>query len=593
VSIDVVTAEIIRNRMIAATLEMADALVRAAFSPLLCETRDFGVSITSARGDVWAEAPGASVFCLVAPFIIKNALTRRRPETFEEGDIFIVNDPFVSGTHISDTSVYMPVFWEGQIVAFVQSTAHWSDVGGKNPGGWCPDSTDMFQEGICFTHERLSSARGKDEGIWSVIRGNVRVPEIVIGDLEAQIACCRVGAERIRATCAKYGSAAVTGAMTQVLKSTEVAMRRMIASFPDGEFSETTRLDFDGVDRACDCTIVLNLRKRGDRIGVSFEGTAPTARGPVNLPEIAARIAVSNVIKGMLMGNDATNQGHSCIDFDFTPGLLVSPQRPAPTDSYGYAVVACSVLTLRVLAKLMPERCPAGGLQLLALGFSRSDTRFGSSFVYVEPLAGGQGALSDGDGATAPVLGNGDVPNTPVELMEHRYPFLVERLELTAEPSGAGEFSGGLGTLKDFRVLEPGIRLWFATENSHHLLATGLDGGLSGHPNRLVTALGTEHERVITERHADIGPFAVGEVVRAVSGGGGGRGDPRRRDPQRVFIDVRNGLRTVREAQEIYGVVLKRGMDGKLSLDADATARERRPPRGVEQSRPAAIQALP
>jgi N-methylhydantoinase B len=574
-SIDVVTAEIIRNRMIAATLEMADALVRAAFSPLLCETRDFGVSVTSASGEVWAEAPGASVFCLVAPFIIKDALTRRGLESFTEGDIFIINDPFVSGTHISDTSVYMPVFWEGRVVAFVQSTAHWSDIGGKNPGGWCPDSTDVFQEGICFTHERLSSAQGKDAGIWSIIRGNVRVPEIVIGDLEAQIACCRVGAERVRATCAKYGATAVIEAMAHILRTTEGAMRRMIGALPDGDFREGTRLDFDGVDRACDCTIVLNIRKRGDRMRISFEGSAPTVRGPVNLPEIAARIAVSNVIKGMLMGNDATNQGHACLDFEFTPGLIVSPRRPAPTDSYGYAVVACSVLTLRILAQLMPERCPAGGLQLLAMGFSRSDARQGNPFVYVEPLAGGQGALSDGDGATAPVLGNGDVPNTPVELVEHRYPFLIERLELTAQPAGAGEYNGGLGTLKDFRVLEPGVRLWFATENSHHLLATGLDGGASGQPNSLITALGTHNEKVLREREADIGPFAAGDLIRAISGGGGGRGDPRRRDPQRVLADVRNGWRSVSEAREIYGVVLTRGPDGKLILDDEATASER------------------
>src|SRR5882757_5049184 len=164
--IDVVLAEIIRNRLVAATEEMAKTLIRTAYNPLLYEVQDFAVTIMSAEGDIWAETPGVIVFSQAFPDAVKSGI-RRWEGRFEEDDVLIVNDPFETGTHISDTNIYMPVFYDGQLIAFCGNAAHWADVGGKSPGGWCADTTDMFQEGLCFRHQKIVAAGIRNEGLWS------------------------------------------------------------------------------------------------------------------------------------------------------------------------------------------------------------------------------------------------------------------------------------------------------------------------------------------------------------------------------------------------------------------------------------------
>ena len=155
--VDVVTAEIVRNGLTSAALEMNKTLVRTAYNPLLYEVQDFGLGLISAEGLLWAEAPGVTVFLGAMPDTVKTGIEKWGRD-FAEGDVLIANDPYLTGTHISDTSVYVPVFHEGELVAFAIATAHWADIGGKTPGGWCPDSTDVYQEGLCFTHQKLVNA---------------------------------------------------------------------------------------------------------------------------------------------------------------------------------------------------------------------------------------------------------------------------------------------------------------------------------------------------------------------------------------------------------------------------------------------------
>src|ERR1700761_5507952 len=225
---DVVQTEIIRNQLVSATEEMAKTLIRTAYSPLLYEVQDFGATIMSATGDMWAETPGVIVFSQTFPQAVRSGIACWKGK-FDDGDVLIVNDPFESGTHISDTDLYMPVVVDGEVVAFCGMAAHWADVGGKNAGGWCPDTTDMFQEGLCFRHQKIVAAGVRNEGLWSLIADNVRVPVTVHGDMEAQIAACRKGVERVKATCAKYGRETVKAAMAHVIEATDKSMRAAIA----------------------------------------------------------------------------------------------------------------------------------------------------------------------------------------------------------------------------------------------------------------------------------------------------------------------------------------------------------------------------
>jgi N-methylhydantoinase B len=280
---------------------------------------------------------------------------------------------------------------------------------------------------------------------------------------------------------------------------------------------------------------------------------------------------VRAALKGLLAPTDAANEGHFLLpDFDDEPGLVVSAERPAPVDSYGYVCVALCELTIRALAAAIPERCPAGGGQLFGAFMFRVDPRDGAPFIFIEPMDVGNGARPDDDGPTLMFLGNGDVLNTPVEVVEARYPIRVERFELRPESAGAGALRGGMGVRRDYRILEGGTLMQCANENTRRPLARGLDGGEDGRPNVIVVAPGTGREDVVSERASFYGPFPVGELVSVRSGGGGGRGRPAQRAAGRVDTDVRDGLVSIEAARDVYRVAVAADGIG-WSVDEAAT----------------------
>jgi N-methylhydantoinase B len=571
-SVDVVTAEIVRNGMVSAAAEMARTLVRTAYNPLLYDVQDYGLGIVSADGRLWAEAPGVTLFVGVLSDTVKGGIAKLGATAFAEGDVVIANDPYLTGTHISDTTVYVPVFQDGEHVAFCVATAHWADIGGKTPGGWCPDSTDVYQEGICFSHEKLVAGGVPNDALWSVILNNVRYPATVRGDLEAKIAACRQGSVRVQALCAKHGVQQVRESMAIAIRRTDEAARRRISEIPDGVWSAALEMDHDGVDRDSRYRLAIQLHVAGDRIRVSFDGTSPTRGGPVNVPALGSRSAVRAAIKGLLLPTDPANEGDFlALDFELPPGFVVSPERPAPVDSYGYVCVALNELVLRAMSQAVPDRCPAGGNQLFGVFLFRVDPGAGVPFILIDPMDVGNGGRPFEDGPTMMFLGNGDVPNTPVEVVENRYPLRVDRFEYLPEVAGHGAFRGGLGARRDYRVLGEGTFMQTAIENTFDPTAGGLDGGTDGAPSTIVVNPGTDRETRVAERASFFGPLGPGDVVSVRSGGGGGWGSPLLRDPERVAADVRDGFVTVEEARDVYGVALV-DRSGSIAVDSARTA---------------------
>lgn len=564
---DPVSAEVVRNGMIAAAREMGRTLVRTAYNPLLYDVQDYGLGIVSSGGLLWAEAPGVTLFVGVLSEAVKSGIARHGLGGFADGDLLIVNDPYLTGTHISDTTVYMPVFADGQLVAFSLATAHWADIGGKTPGGWCPDSTDVYQEGICFTHEKLIVAGVPNDALWSIIVHNVRYAATVRGDLEAKIAACRQGAERVRALCARHGTDRVRAAMELAVARTDEVIRRRIAELPDGVYAASIVMDHDGVDKTANYTVALQLRVEGDRIRVSFDGTSPTVGGPVNIPAIGARGAIRSALKGFFSPVEPANDGDFlAIDFDLPPGLVVSPERPAPVDSYGYIGVVLNELVIRALAQAAPERAPAGGNQLFGVFLFRVDPRQGRPFILIDPMDVGNGGRPTEDGPTMMFLGNGDVPNTPVEVVESRYPLRVDRFEYLPGVAGHGRFRGGMGARRDYRILEAGTFMQTAIENTHDPIAKGIGGGSNGAPSEIVVNAGTERETAVRERASFYGPLGPGDVVSVRSGGGGGWGNPRERDPELVAADVRDELLSPADALSVYGVHVLSEENGSVAF---------------------------
>jgi N-methylhydantoinase B len=580
--VDVFTAEIVRNAIASAAREMNQTLRRTAHNPLLYDVQDFGLGIISPEGQLWGEAQGQSVFIGALSETIKTGTAKRGVDGFREGDVLIVNDPFLTGTHISDTSVYVPIFFEGELVAFAEACAHWADIGGKAPGGWCPDSTDVYQEGICFNHQRLYTAGVPNEDLLELITMNVRFPSLVRGDLDAMIACCHVGEARMQALCRKVGVETVQAAMEMTIARTDEAVRRQIEALPDGTWSAGIAMDYDGVVKGEHPRIEVQVTIEGDRIKVGFDGTSPATRGPINVTALGARSGVRVALKALLAPHDRTNEGHfMAVDFDLPPGLIVSAERPSPTDSYGYVITCVEEMIFAALADALPERCPAGGYALTGAFLSRVDPRTGSPFILIDGVGGGNGAQPAADGPTMMMFPNGDVPNQPVEVLETRYPALrVERFALRTEAAGAGKYRGGMGVIREYRVLGPGMTLQTNIENTYDELGKGLNGGGTGSVGEIVVWPGTEQEIQLVDRVTGFGPFEVNDVISVRTPGGGGWGSPLERDPQQVASDVRNELISREQATTTYSVALH----DDLTVDDAKTERLRATPSSAAKS---------
>lgn len=522
---DPITAEVVRNGLIAAANEMNNIIVRTAFNPLLFDTKDFGIAVVSARGELWAEDSGLTAFIGCMPAVIQTALAARGPEHYRPGDVYIVNDPYLTGTHISDTTVYMPVHHGNELVAFVAVTAHWADVGGRTPGGWDMTSTELFQEGVCFTHQRLIVEGEPAEDILALISANTRFPTMVRGDLDAQIAACRAGAARIREYCDRYGAAGVTASMTRAIQTTADSVRTQIAALPDGIYTQSIVMDYDGIDLDSRPRVAVQVAVEGDRMKVTFDGTSPTSQGSMNITGIGTRSEVLAAIKSLMAPTEPTNAGHFAnIDIELPPESLVNPTRPAGTDSFGFVGAAITELVVNALAPVFPASSRAGSYQLFGVYLLRVDPRHGEPFIMIDPLDGGHGAHAEGDGSTLIFSLDGDTLNLPVEVLENRYPLRCLQYAHDEQSRGRGEHNGGYGLVRDYQILEEGTVLKYANENTKNVLSKGVDGGTDGTANLVILRPGQSDEVVLTDRANEAGVLRPGDVVRTISGGGGGWG---------------------------------------------------------------------
>jgi N-methylhydantoinase B len=570
--VDPITTQVIRNALVSAAEEMRLALVKTAYNPLIYEVQDFAVALLNRSGDLLAQGASLPLFIACFPATIENGFEKHGQDGFKPGDIILANDPYTTGTHISDTAVYMPIFYGDKLQAFSANMAHWADMGGKSVGGWCPDSTDVYQEGMIFPHLKLYEEGKLNETLMEYILANTRFPDLVKGDLGAQIAACRTGHNRYVALCEKYGADTIQKAMETVFDQSEALIRRMISQMPDGEWSAESCLDHDGVNKTEPRKLKVTVRVKGDELTVDFTGTDETASGPINSPFPASRAAAEIALKSATVPHEPSNAGHSRPLKVFSPEhTIANPSRPAPCDSYGYAVLIIIDLVCEALSYAVPDRCPAGEYMLFGGWFYRTDPRHGKPFVFIDPVDGGGGALPYGDGGDGLIFhGDGDAPNTPVEVMETRYPLRIDRYELHTEEYGIGKFRGGLGTIRDYRVMAYHVYIQVANEQTI-CRPHGLHGGKKGGINRLWSRPGTDREQIITDRISNFGPFHTDEVVSCRTAGGAGHGDPLERDLERVCSEVLNEILTPEQADAFYGVIIEAGGDGNPAVNAEAT----------------------
>lgn len=553
--LDPVTLEVIRHSFIAAADEMKINLMRTAYNPIIYEVLDFSIGLFDTRGRMISQAAGLPIFLGNLGEAIKTVTSDVGLENFQPGDVYLINDTYTTGTHLNDVTVISPIFVEGDLLAFAASRAHWLDVGSRDPGGWASDTTEIYQEGIRLRSVRLYEAGQLNPSIARILRDNVRFTESVLGDMRAQIAAGRTGERRFAEVVARFGRSVVEEAIAEIIRQGELSSREAVRSIPDGVYSAEAFLDDDGMG-IVEPPVKVKVIVAGDTMTFDLMGSAPQCRGPINCGLAATISACRVAFKCLTTPFEPVNEGHFApLRFIIPEDCMFNARLPAPSGVYGIILMTLIDVILKALSPAFPDKVPAGHYcDVCAIFISGVDPRTGHPFLHVEPEGGGWGAFSNRDGESVLIaIADGDTRNIPVEVIENRFPLLVERYELRQDSGGAGKFRGGLGHYRDYRVLAPSVRLTTIQERSK-CPPWGLAGGKPAAYNTLV--VNPDSPRQLSLQKATGLELHEGDVISVRTGGGGGYGDPLERDPERVREDVIDGYVSLEAARSEYGVIV-------------------------------------
>jgi N-methylhydantoinase B len=535
-------------------------LGRTAKSPIIYEVLDYACGIYSADGALVAQDNGVMGFLGTLYFAVdevrKKFAGRLRP-----GDIFITNDPWTSnGSHLSDVNLIAPIFLDGAdspLLGYTVNKAHWTEVGGKYPGSWSASTTEVFQEGLQFPCLQLARAGQINQSLVDLIAANVRTPDDTLGDMYAQAAALRVGAERVVELCRKHGPEAYREAIAIHRQRGEQRARKAMSTLPRGTFQVEDLLENNGVG-GDPLPVRLTLTITDDTFTVDVSDNPGPSSSSVNGTAVGVAAQTRTIFKVVSSPDSLVNEG------DFVPvrhlapvGTIFSAPRPAAVSIHWEYKSVLSDMVFQALAQHLPQRLTAGHQLSTCATIVSGRWDDGEYWLLVEPSLGGWGAAIDADGQQGQhPMGNGETYNVPVEVLEARYPIRVERFGFDTEhPAGAGRYRGGLGVVKEYRVLDPcGARVT-ATFGRHHRPPWGVDGGQEGSPNRIEIHGDDGRLLLRTGTLADY-PVPRGGRIRFITATGGGWGDPLQRDPTLVAQDAVRGYISLATARDDYGVVL-------------------------------------
>ncbi|RVT98642.1 hydantoinase B/oxoprolinase family protein [Rhodovarius crocodyli] len=531
---------VISQALLSAAREMGIALYRSAYSSVVRDGKDASTGILDADGNAVAQSDELIPMLVGSLSITFRSCAARYPiAKLREGDFYICNHPYHGAHHLQDILIFVPIFFEGKIVAFSAAVAHHLDIGGGAPG-LNSSSTDYFQEGLVIPPSRYNLADDwNDDGpLRHFIGANIRVPEATLGDIDSQFAACAVGAARVHEMCRKYGAATVTEAMGEMIAYVERRVRASIAAIPDGTYVGEDALDDDGLSEA-PLPIKATVTVRGDSLTVDFTGTCPQVKSHMNAPFASTVSATLACIKSVLSGEDVPfNEGASRAVTVIAPeGCLLNPRPPAPVRARMEASYRAYDAVLKALGQAMPDRAIACGYDTTT-GFCLSYLQDGRYRVFLELRDGGYGASADGDGCDAVAGPLSNCTNTPIEQIDADYDFFrIEHYRLRPGTGGAGRQRGGLGSSRGYRILADGVRLAIYADR-FRIAAGGLAGGGPG-------ALGFCHvhrgDEVIEVRSKADVSLRKGDIIVLASGGGGGHGDPALRGRAAIAADEAQG----------------------------------------------------
>ena len=542
---DAITIQILRNKVASLVEEMHYHFYRSGYSTIIRESRDFSCVVLDRAGRLIVAPPmffHAPVYRHLVGRILQVYGVGKDGRTIDDGDVFVSNHPYDGGLpHVSDMAFVAPVFADGEIVAFAGSIAHKADVGGAVAGSTSANATELYHEGLLVPPVKIWERGEPLPDIERIILTNSRQPALVRGDVHAQIAVTQMGAARVKELCARFGAHTVTGAFAAILKGAADELAAAIAKLPEGEASAEGLLDSDGVVVDKPIKLAVTVAIKDGVASFDFSNSDPQARGPVNLRPSMVEACVFYSLIGSLGPNLHFNDGmRDAVRLIFAPRTVTNAESPAPVSNYQMVNLKLVDVILEALARFHPARAVANAGSSSALTIAWAKGRPGQSTMQYEIMGSAYGGGMGHDGASATATHLSNLHITPIEILESEFPCRITRFELVADSGGRGQWRGGLSLAREYELLEGAtvIRRY----DKSRFPPGGVAGGASGTGARFVIRLGTAQEYVTPSSGRY--EMAAGERFLLQSAGGGGYGDPARRDPAALARDLAEGYVT-------------------------------------------------
>ena len=551
-AVDPITVEIIRCALKAAANEMSTVLKKTAYNMMIYEVQDYCVAVLDDEGRTMSQNEGAlPIFLADLGVAVQDGIEVYGKENIHPGDVFLVNHPEICGQHLNNMAVYTPFFWAGKLFCFLAVRAHWVDVGGASTGFGSSQTRDVYEEGIQIRSVKIYAQGKPNHEVLRLIEDNIRFPESSLGDLRAQIACCRTGEERLEQICRKYGGARFQAAVQVIWHQTDKLVRESVRAIPDGVYEASSFLDNDGRDFSKTVPIRVKIEVQGDELTIDYSEVSDQVPGFINCGASGGMAAARVAFKALTSPQREVNEGSFCaLKVILPPGKLLSARRPAPIGGWSLSLPTVLDTILRALAPALPDRVPAAHKGDMG-GYAMFGThpRTGVRYVCQNIMGGGWGGRPFEDGAAASVsMCQGDVKNTPIELQELYYPLLFDCHQFRADSGGAGKFRGGSGLEVKVKVLHDVL----VSRNTDRIQCPpwGLMGGKEGLTNQTVIERNGKQETLPGKfSHLLVKP---GETVIFLTAGGGGYGDPSQRDQSALKRDVALGYVSAKASRDTY-----------------------------------------
>ena len=554
-NVDPITFAVVKNALDTIVDDMAFAVMRTARSPIIRDVLDYSVTMCDASGRILAQAKTVALHLGAVPDAI-DVIIAKYADNVAPGDVIILNDPYEGGMHLPDIFMFKPIFFKGRLQGFSVVIAHHCDVGGRVPGSNAADSTEIYQEGLRIPPTKLYTAGEENETLFEIIKKNVRLPDLVLGDLGAQLATCNIGERELVRLFDRYGEQGLRDYFDELLDYGERLTRKAIQAWPDGTYEFLDHIDNDGF---CETPIPITcaVTVKGDRLSVDFAGSSPQVRGAINSTLSFVKSATYLSIRCALDADVPNNAGvYRCIDITAPQGSILNPNMPAPVAARaltGYRVVDC---VLGAVAQIAPKKVMAageGGNTVIALsGYVENSIE---PYILVDMINGAWGGRHNKDGIEGVTNPSQNMSNMPIETLEARYPIVMEAYGFATDSGGAGEYRGGLGLVREYRILSRDVVAQIRSDRAVHA-PYGLFGGKPGACSANYLRVNNELQPLPSKFTMNLGRDAV---IRHEQAGGGGYGDPLKRSFELIEQDLANGKITQAYAELHHGVVFANG----------------------------------